>query len=206
MSSSCFAGDAHIDGSKDWTKHVAANKRPCNNVVDEHEFSRTVLVDGTISSDFLFPSLSAETTLSNVATWVSTVSTEPPDDSGDPPGKSSAASAAAEETTAEAAEGGADHHEDGREASGSARSKDLDEAPEEPRDEALVDVGNLSCLGRGGWGLIGEECLLTVFVESVPSFLVGIVERIYAQVDNKYEGQDWACGTKEADDAASKSS
>ena len=109
-----------------------------------------MLVDGTFGSDLLLPCLGADVTLSDVATCEGTVGAEPPDDSGNPPGEASATSGAAEKTTADAAEGGADHHEDGSEATSGAWSKDLDEAPEEPSDEALVHVGDLSCLGSGG--------------------------------------------------------
>ena len=105
-----------------------------------------MLEDGALGSDFLLPIFGGETTLSDVATGVCTVSSESPDDSGNPPGEASAASCAAEETTADATECWADHHEDGSEATSGTGSKDLDEAPEEPGDEALVHVSDLRCI------------------------------------------------------------
>ena len=109
-----------------------------------------MLVDGTLGSDLLFPCFSGESTLSDVTTGVGAVSSEPPDDTGNPPGEATTTSGAAKKTTADASEGWADHHEDSSEASSSARSKDLDETPEEPSDEALVHVSDLSCVCSGG--------------------------------------------------------
>ena len=109
-----------------------------------------MLEDGTLGSDLLLPSFSGESTLSDVTTGVGAVSSEPPDDTGNPPGEATTTSCAAKKTTADASEGWADHHEDRSKASSSAWSKDLDETPKEPSDEALVHVSDLGCVCSGG--------------------------------------------------------
>ena len=149
-----------------------------------------MLEDGTFGSDFLLPSLGADTILGDVAARIGTVSSESPDDSRNPPSEATATGCAAQKTTADAAKGWADQHEDRSEASSSTWGKDLDEAPKEPCDEALVYVSDLGCFGSGGRRLIREDCLLTICVKSVPGFLIWVVERVYAQIDNKDYGQD----------------
>ena len=157
--------DASAKCEEDGAAAHDGHDAPGNEVVDAHEVSGLGLDHSLLDATELVVGPGVIGSLVTITSGELTDSVEPPDDSGDPPGQATAASGAASEASEARTEGWDADRGDSGKAHSAGEDEALDETPEEPLDEVVVDghgsviplssnlqskAGSLDCPDVGG--------------------------------------------------------